>query len=76
MPVVYRWDALQPQNPAQRVVVDDERIGEARSSYAFQAYLRRLAGSPIPDDLLGQDRPADVDHMMQQNATWLADGRG
>jgi SnoaL-like domain len=69
---VYERDTLTPAIPGQRIVVDPEAVAELRPSYALLALYLRRRGYPVGADLLGDDRPEEVDAFYDRVRVWLA----
>ncbi|GAA2359013.1 nuclear transport factor 2 family protein [Dactylosporangium salmoneum] len=71
---VYERDTLTPAIPGGVITVDPEDIAKLRPSYALIAHYLQRRGYPVRDDLLGDDRPDQVDAFYAELLGWLEAG--
>lgn len=64
-------DDLRPVIAGQDLHIKSSDLEGLRPSYQFLAYVRKAAGGDISNDLLGTDRPEDIDKLYTQAETWL-----
>lgn len=64
-------DNLRPVIPGQVLKVDPKRLSKYRMSYQFLSYVWEEAGGQISHDLLGIDRPKEVEKIYQDAEKWL-----
>ncbi len=65
-------DNLHPVIPGTEFKVDPAQLKDFRPSYQFLSYVRTQAGGSISNELLGIDRPRDVQKVYQDADEWLA----
>jgi len=71
MSAVNEGDTLEPAVPGTDLGVDPAAVAGLRHSYRFLAYTRSLDGTAISQDLLGVDRPEEVNAVYASVAAWL-----
>jgi hypothetical protein len=71
---IYEKDRLDPVDPAQRLVLDPERLGRFPPAYRHLAYVQSSGGATITPDLPTPGSPA-LDQLYADGAAWLAGGR-
>jgi hypothetical protein len=71
MSAVNEGDTLEPAVPGTDLGVDPAALAGLRHSYRFLAYTRSLDGTAVSQDLLGVDRPDEVDAVYTSAAQWL-----
>jgi hypothetical protein len=71
MSAVNEGDTLEPAVPGTDLGVDPAALAGLRHSYRFLAYTRSLDGIAVSQDLLGVDRPDEVDAVYASAAQWL-----
>ncbi|WP_233994430.1 hypothetical protein [Levilactobacillus brevis] len=64
-------DDLRPVIAGQDLHINPQDLVGLRPSYQFLAYVRQAAGGEISAELLGTDRPADVDQLYAEAEDWL-----
>ena len=64
-------DELSPMIPGTDLKIDPRDVENLRSSYRWLAYARKNAGGNISDDLLGIDRPEDIQRIYDESFLWL-----
>lgn len=64
-------DELQPSIPGEDLGIDASEVKNFRKSYRWLAYARIQAGGTISQDLLGSDRPEDVNKVYESAEVWL-----
>jgi len=68
---IYERDTLTPSIPGAAVNVDPDRLGGLRSSYALLTFVLGTRGYHVRSDLLGDDRPAEVEAFYDDEQMWL-----
>lgn len=68
---ITRDDTLEPAVPGTDLGVDPRALAVLRHSYRFLAYTRSLDGIAVSQDLLGVDRPDEVNALYAAVAEWL-----
>jgi hypothetical protein len=71
MSAVNEGDTLEPAVPGTDLGVDPAAVAGLRHSYRFLAYTRSLDGTAVSQDLLGVDRPDEVNAVYASVAEWL-----
>ena len=71
---IYERDTLMPSVPATRLAIDPATLDGYRSSYRCLAWYFERRGAPLPDDLLGDDRPDAVARQYAAEHEWLSGG--
>ena len=71
---VYERDTLMPSIPGQVITVDVDEIKKYRTAYAMISWFLNSKGFPIKNDLLGDDRPEEVDKFYAGLWSWLNTG--
>ena len=71
MSAVNEGDTLEPAVPGTDLGVDPAALAGLRHSYRFLAYTRSLDGTAVSQDLLGVDRPDEVNAVYASVAEWL-----
>ena len=71
MSAVNEGDTLEPAVPGTDLGVDPAALAGLRHSYRFLAYTRSLDGTAVSQDLLGVDRPDEVNAVYASAAQWL-----
>lgn len=69
---IYERDTLTPAVPGQAVPTTAAEFSRYRPSYRCLAWYFDRQGSPLSDDLLGDDRPEEVARHYAQERDWLA----
>ena len=69
---IYERDTLTPAVPGQEVPTTAAELSRYRPSYRCLAWYFDRQGSPLSDDLLGDDRPEEVARHYAQERDWLA----
>lgn len=68
---IYERDTITPAIPGQVVTIDPSSLERFRPSSALIAYYLDSRGYSIGTDLLGDDRPDEVDGFYDDEFTWL-----
>lgn len=63
-------DTLQPAIPGTDLHINPKDLEGLRVSYRYLAYLRILEGREVSDDLLGTDRPEEIDKIYADAFAW------
>ena len=71
MSAINEGDTLAPAVPGTDLGVNAGGLAGLRPSYRFLAYTRSLDGAAVSQDLLGIDRPDEVDAVYAAAAAWL-----
>lgn len=71
MSAINEGDTLEPAVPGTDLGVDPGALAALRRSYRFLAYTRSLDGIAVSQDLLGVDRPDEVNAIYAAVAEWL-----
>ena len=72
---IYERDTLTPAVPGSRIDLTSAAVDGYRPSYALLAYYLSGKGYTIAEDLLGDDRPENVNEFYSELIDWLhADG--
>lgn len=71
MDAIYERDTLTPAFPGDRIDIGETAVTDYRRSYALLAHYLRGRGYDIRDDLLGDDRPAEVSQFYSELLQWL-----
>lgn len=71
MSAINEGDTLEPAVPGTDLGVDPGALAVLRHSYRFLAYTRSLDGIAVSQDLLGVDRPDEVNAVYAAVAEWL-----
>lgn len=71
---VYERDELNAALPNTRLPVDPAELFAHRPSYRALAWYFERRGTPLPDDLPGEDRPEQVAVLYDAERAWLAGG--
>ena len=64
-------DTLEPLVPGTDLHIDSNELQKFRASYRFLAYVRVKAGGNVSDDLLGIDRPEEIDGVYRDAEEWI-----
>ncbi len=73
MTSVFESDKLTPVIPGTDLHIQPQDVVEFRPSYRWMSYTRTRAGGKVNPDLLGIDRPDEVDTLYAQAEAWIAD---
>lgn len=72
--VLFERDIMRSVNAAEDLPVDWAVLGTLRPSYRFLAYMQLSRGVKVSPDLLGDDRPEQLEAFHAGEEAWLADG--
>lgn len=72
--VIFERDVMRAVNPGESPRIDTALLFSFRPSYRFLAYIQTSRGVTVNPDLLGDDRPDQLDAFHQNEARWLAQG--
>ena len=75
MPSVFEADELQPIIAGTDFKTHAEDVEGLRISYRWLAYVRMKSGDKINADLLGVDRPNDIERIYAESIAWLNQSR-
>ena len=70
--VLLERDELRPVHAGEVLPVDVARLAGLRPSYRFLTWIQSTRGVTVSQDLLGDDRPAELDAFHQGETAWLA----
>jgi hypothetical protein len=73
---VYERDTLTPSVPGDSISLGSGTFSGLRPSYRCLAWYFEQQGTPLPDDLLGDDQPAAVDALYRRERLWLQNNFG
>lgn len=68
---IYERDTITPSIPGQTPDIDPEAFTGLRHAYRNLAWYFAQQGTPLPDDLLGDDHPEPVAEEYHQTLLWL-----
>ena len=71
MTSVFEMDKLTPVIPGTDLHIDPDDLKGLRRSYKWLSYVRKQAGGTVSDDLLGIDRPAELQRIYDQEEAWI-----
>ena len=71
--VLFERDIMRSVNAAEDLPVDWVVLGTLRPSYRFLAYMQLSRGVKVSPDLLGDDRPEQLDAFHAGEEKWLAE---
>ena len=69
--VLFERDIMRTVNPAEALPIEWRVLETLRPSYRFLAYLQRSRGVTVNPDLLGDDRPDQLDAFHAGEEAWL-----
>lgn len=72
--VIFERDTMQPVIPGDNLAVDRQLLATLRTSYRFITYVQASRGVHVNQDLLGDDRPDELDAFYAREERWLANG--
>ena len=64
-------DELRPLVPNTDLKINSQEVKNLRSSYRWLAYVRKNSGGEISENLLGVDRPQEVQQIYNEIFQWL-----
>ena len=70
--VLLERDELRPVHAGEVLPVDVAQLAGLRPSYRFLTWIQSTRGVTVSQDLLGDDRPAELDAFHQGETAWLA----
>lgn len=70
--VFFERDELRPVLPGDPVSIDPAALADLRPSYKFITYIQSTRGIAVDQNLLGDDRPAELDAFHRGEREWLA----
>ena len=73
---IYERDTLTPAVPGTLLPLNPAEFQHFRASYRCLAWYFNGRGTPLPDDLLGDDRPEPVARQYAREETWLTGQNG
>lgn len=72
--VFFERDILHAVNAEEKLPIDWPLLATLRTSYRFLAYVQLTRGVKVNPDLLGDDRPEELNKFHEGEERWLADG--
>lgn len=72
--VFFERDIMRTVNPEEKLHVDWQLLATLRPSYRFLAYIQYTRGVKVNPDLLGDDRPEELEAFHREQERWLAGG--
>lgn len=69
--VFFERDILRPVNPEEELKIDWQLLATLRPSYRFLAYIQLTRGVKVNSDLLGDDRPEELETFHKGEERWL-----
>ncbi len=75
MTSVFESDKLTPVVPGTDLHINPQEVKGFRPSYRWISYTRTKAGGKVSPDLLGIDRPDDMEKLYAQAESWIAQGK-
>ena len=76
MTSIFEMDKLSPVIPGTDLHVNPEDLKGLRRSYMWLSYVRIQAGGSVSNDLLGIDRPDEVQKIYEENEAWISEETG
>ena len=64
-------DELNPAIPGVNLKINPDDVKNFRLSYRWLAYSRKNAGGEISENLLGTDRPEEIQKIYEESFSWL-----
>lgn len=74
MTSIFECDKLAPAIAGTDLHIDLNDLKDLRLSYRWLAYVRLRAGGKVSNDLLGSDRPEDIEKLYRNAETWMNAG--
>lgn len=71
--VLFERDIMRAVNPTEALPIDWTVLSSLRPSYRFLAYIQQSRGVKVNQELLGDDRPEQLDAFHAGEEAWLAD---
>jgi hypothetical protein len=72
--VFFERDIMRPVNSTESLPIDWPLLATLRPSYRFLAYIQLTRGVKVNPDLLGDDRPEELNAFHEGEERWLAGG--
>ncbi len=72
--VFFERDIMRPVNAEEKLPIDWQVLATLRPSYQFLAYIQLSRGVKVKPDLLGDDRPEELNAFHANEERWLAGG--
>lgn len=69
--VLLERDELRPVHAGEALPVDVAQLAGLRPSYRFLTWIQSTRGVTVSQDLLGDDRPVELDAFHQGETAWL-----
>jgi hypothetical protein len=73
--VLWERDEMRPANIDEKMPMDYSELVDFRPSYRFLAYYQTSRGIKVNPNLLGDDRPEQLDEFHKGEDKWLAEGK-
>lgn len=73
--VLWERDELQPMNAGESLPLDVTVLNSMRPSYRFLGYIQSKKGVKVNLNLLGDDRPEELEAFHKGEDEWLAGGK-
>lgn len=71
MTSVFEKDMLSPVIPGTDLHINPMDLSGLRPSYMWMAYVRKATGGNVDDNLIGTDRPADIERLYRETLAWV-----
>ena len=71
---IYERDSVRAVNPADTVPMDREMVNTMRPSYRFVGFCDARRDYEVSQDLLGDDRPGELEAFYLAERNWVATG--
>lgn len=71
MSSIFEMDKLAPVVPGTDLHINPEDLKGLRRSYKWLAYVRKQAGGTVSNNLLGIDRPDEVQKLYDEDEAWI-----
>ncbi|MDY6309825.1 MAG: hypothetical protein SPL73_00620 [Cyanobacteriota bacterium] len=68
---IFESDKLEPVVAGTNLHINPKDLKGLRPSYRWLAYVRKQAGGEVSNDMLGTDRPEDVEKIYKQDEEWI-----
>ena len=68
-------DKLKSAIPGENLKINPDEVKNFRISYRWLSYARKNSGGEISENLLGTDRPEEIQKIYEENFEWLEGGK-
>jgi hypothetical protein len=69
--VFFERDVMKPTNPSEVLPIDWNLLSTFRPAYKFLSYMQHTRGIKVNQDLLGDDRPEELQVFHAAEERWL-----